>query len=541
MNPIFTAILLLNNMLINHVSEMVKIMFNIMNSTNFKTKFNKFFKSKSNKTESIKHPFYSKERGHYSSNIAYFLLNCDMPQIFTREGLFSVQYEMHRKVKPNVTFVVNFFDKCDGIERPLSDFLDMKHPQSWHMKKPFNNLNRCRYFIPSLINVNGDDGSSYQFSHQFNLANVIFLNILNNRDLGYKIIVKDFLANYFELPELSKQNFDSFSELVDVLSSMDNEQSKAMLDFIRKYKDILFFEDNNCQIFKVQYKDNTSALIELNNIVMNQQCDVDEDNPNSHLSKLFWGDDLMFLYHQEQYTYFFNSDSYDDLFNKFIIQLIEITAKYLNSQTLPFFENSVMYCLYNCDNKNFIDNIAMYSVKKINGNSIHSINRKVDVLSIHYINNELDFHRIRHIIEEYILNKDINRYFLGYSKPVNLLLGNSSSFLMYPLLDQSKTDIYLKQVEYIYQLLLKSYEEYEPYGTYGKKNTNVVVDAKLTESTTTYNVVHQLNDYKTNIEELTSLSKTNIPYKVGNMFCFDLKGYGLMRYFMLDYNCMYPK
>ena len=503
-------------------------MFNIIHPNNFKTKFNKFVKSKSNKTESVNHPFYSKESGWYN-NIAYLLLNCDMNKALTQEGLFSVQYEMHRKVKPNVTFVVNFFDKCDEISNPLSDFLDMKNLRSWYMKTPFNNLNRCRYLIPSLVNVDRQVSSQYKFSNQFNLANVIFLNILNNRDLGYKIIVKDFLANYFKLPELSKQNFDNFSELLDVLSSIDNEQSKVMLDFIRKYKDILFFEDDNCQLFKVQYKDSTSALIELNNIVINQQCymnDEEKNNPNSYPNKLFWGYDLMFLYHQERYSYFFNSDSYDDLFNQFIIQLIEVTAKYLNSQTLPFFENSVMYCLYNCDNKNFIDNIAMYPVKKINGNSIQANNRNVDVLSVHYINDEQDCYRIKHIVEDYILNKDINSYFVGYPSPVNSLLGSSSSFLMYPLLDKSKTDIYLKQVEYIYQLLLVPY-----------KNKNTSKAGNLTESRLTYRVVHQINDYKTNIEELTSLSNTNIPYEVGNMFCFDLSGYGLMRYFMFEYDC----
>ena len=205
-------------------------MFNIIHPNNFKTKFNKFVKSKSNKTESVNHPFYSKESGWYN-NIAYLLLNCDMNKALTQEGLFSVQYEMHRKVKPNVTFVVNFFDKCDEISNPLSDFLDMKNLRSWYMKTPFNNLNRCRYLIPSLVNVDRQVSSQYKFSNQFNLANVIFLNILNNRDLGYKIIVKDFLANYFKLPELSKQNFDNFSELLDVLSSIDNEQSKVMLDF----------------------------------------------------------------------------------------------------------------------------------------------------------------------------------------------------------------------------------------------------------------------------------------------------------------------
>lgn len=491
-------------------------MFHIIKSNNFKNKFNKFVKSKSNKTESIKHPFYSKESGHYS-NIAYFLLNCDMNKAFTREGLFSVQYEMHRKVKPNVTFVINFFDKSWEISNPLSDFLDMKDPLARHRKTPFNNLNRCRYFIPNLIN--NELNSGYKFSNDFNLANIIFLNILNNRDLGYKVIVKNFLANYFKLPELSKKNFDSFSELVDVLSSMDNEQSNMMLDFIQQYKDMLFFEDENCQMFKVINKDSTSALIELNNIVMEQQCYIDDEeknNPNSYPNKLFWGDDLMFLYHQEQYTYFFNNDSHDDLFNQFIIQLIEVTAKYLNSQTLPFFKNSLMYCLYNCDSRNFIENLVSYPTK--------AINRNVDVLSIHYINDDPNYHRIKHITEEHILDKDINNYIAGYPKKVNSFLGSTSSFLMCPLLDKSKEDIYLKQVEYIYQLLL------EPY-----KNENT----SKTEAITNYHILHQINDYKTNTEKLTSLSNTNMPYKVGNMFCFDLSGYGLMRYFMFDYNCTY--
>lgn len=506
-------------------------MFHIISTAILRFNLNKAVKSlsNSNKTESIKHPFYSKESGHYS-NIAYLLLNCDMNKALTREGLFSVQYEMHQKVKSNVTFVIDFFDKSDEISNSLSDFLDMNDPLARHRKTPFNNLNRCRYFIPSLINTDkrsrsqsnsNEINSKYKFSNKFNLANVIFLNILNNRDLGYKVIVKDFLANYFKLPELSKKNFDSFSELVDVLSSMDNEQSNVMLDFIYQYKDILFFEDEHCQMFKVINKDSTSALIELNNIVMEQQCymnDEEKNNPNSYLNKLFWGDDLMFLYHQEQYTYFFNNDSHDELFNQFIIQLIEVTAKYLNSQTLPFFKNSVMYCLYNCDNKNFIENLVSYPTK--------AINRNVDILSIHYINDNPNYHRIKHIIEEHILDKDINNYIVGYPKKVNSFLGSTSSFFMYPLLDKSKENIYLKQVEYIYQLLL------EPY-----KNENKSED----ETITTYHVLHQINDYKTNVEKINSLLNTNIPYELGSIFCFDLCGYGLMRYLMLEYDCMNQK
>ena len=507
-------------------------MFHIISTAILRSNLNKAVKilSNSNKTESIKHPFYSKESGHYS-NIAYLLLNCDMNKALTREGLFSVQYEMHQKVKSNVTFVIDFFDKSDEISNSLSDFLDMKDPLARHRKTPFNNLNRCRYFIPSLINTDkrsrsqsnsNEINNKYKFSNKFNLANVIFLNILNNRDLGYKVIVKDFLANYFKLPELSKKNFDSFSELVDVLSSMDNEQSNMMLDFIQQYKDMLFFEDKHCQMFKVINKDSTSALIELNNIVMEQKCymnDEEKNNPNSYLNKLFWGDDLMFLYHQEQYTYFFNNDSHDELFNQFIIQLIEVTAKYLNSQTLPFFKNSVMYCLYNCDNKNFIENLVSYPTKK-------AINRNVDVLSIHYINDNPNYHRIKHIIEEHILDKDINNYIVGYPKKVNSFLGSTSSFFMYPLLDKSKENIYLKQVEYIYQLLL------EPY-----KNENKSED----ETITTYHVLHQINDYKTNVEKINSLLNTNIPYELGSIFCFDLCGYGLMRYLMLEYDCMNQK
>ena len=502
-------------------------MFHVISTTILKTNLNKVAKSlsNSNKTESTNHPFYGKESGWYN-NIAYLLLNCDMNKAFTREGMFSVQYEMHQKVKPNVTFVINFFDKNDKISNPLSDFLNMKEPLARHMKTPFNNLNRCRYFIPSLIDTDkqsqshsDETNSKYKFSNKFNLANVIFLNILNNRDLGYKVIVKDFLANYFKLPELSKYNFDSFNELVDVLLSMDNEQSNVMLNFIQQYKDMLFFEDENCQIFKVKNRGSTSALIELNNIVMEQQCymgDEEKNNPNSYPNKLFWGDDLMFLYHQERYSYFFNSDSHNDLFNQFIIQLIEVTAKYLNSQTLPFFKNSVMYCLYNCDSRNFIENLVSYPTK--------AINRNVDVLSIHYINDDPNYHRIKHIIEEHILDKDLNNYIAGYPKKVNSFLVSTSSFLMYPLLDKSRENIYLKQVEYIYQLLL------EPY-----KNENT----SKAEAVKNYHVLHQINDYKTNTEKLTSLSNTNIPYKVGNMFCFDLSGYGLMRYMMFEYNCNY--
>ena len=54
---------------------------------------------------------------------------------------------------------------------------------------------------------------------------------------------------------------------------------------------------------------------------------------------------------------------------------------------------------------------------------------------------------------------------------------------LYPLLDKSKENIYLKQMEYIYQLLLNPYN---------KENSNKA------ESVITYHILHQINNYKTN-------------------------------------------
>ena len=100
---------------------------------------------------------------------------------------------------------------------------------------------------------------------------------------------------------------------------MENNNANTMLEFINKYKDILFFEKDNCKIFSVENLNNNYAEIKLNDIQMVQTT---ED-----MSNIFWGNDLMSLYYQDNYSYFFNSDSNDTTFNSFIQELIKITAK----------------------------------------------------------------------------------------------------------------------------------------------------------------------------------------------------------------------
>lgn len=456
------------------------------------------------KVESVQHPFLGKTP-HGRNNVAYYLLNSDLGLIYQQAGLFSVQHEMYEKIKPNVTFIIKFFDSNNSyaVNKKVTDLLDIKNKRSMYGKMPFpfNKSGRCRYFIPSMINP--EERQNYTLHEDFNLSNMLFLNIINNQDLGYHLIIKKFLLEFFNLTELKNQEFNNFNELHEILSKIENSNANKMLEFINKYKDILFFEEDNCKMFSVDNLVHNYAEVKLNDISMTQSTD--------DMSNVFWGNDLMSLYYQENYSYFFNSDSHDTTFNSFIQELIKITAKYINNRQLPRYENNVLYCLYNCDNKHFIQSLLL--------NEQGWVNRYIDILSIHYIDNNPDMKSIKNIIHEHILPRNTERLITTDSnnqkhetERLNLFLGVTTSFIMYPFLNTSFLNEYVKQIEYIYNELL-SFQD------------------------TQYHIQYMLNDFKTETLTYQHLIENQSNLTIGTMSCFDLDGQGLMQYKMNYYSC----
>ena len=47
---------------------------------------------------------------------------------------------------------------------------------------------------------------------------MLFLNILNNKELEYKKIVKQHLSKFFEISELNNKEFNNYKELLNVLN-----------------------------------------------------------------------------------------------------------------------------------------------------------------------------------------------------------------------------------------------------------------------------------------------------------------------------------
>ena len=456
------------------------------------------------KVESVQHPFFGKTP-YGRNNVAYYLLNGDMCLSDQQTGLFSVQHEMYEKTKPNVTFVIKFFDSDNSydVNKKVTDLLDIKNKRSMYgrIPFPFNKSGRCRYLIPTMINP--EERQNYTLHKNFNLYNMLFLNILNNQDLGYHLIIKQFILDFFNLTELKNQEFNNFNELHEILSKMRNSNADKMLEFINKYEDILFFEKDNCNIFSVENLNNNYAEIKLNDIQMVQTT---ED-----MSNIFWGNDLMSLYYQDNYSYFFNSDSNEPTFNSFIQELIKITAQYINNRQLPRYENNVLYCLYNCDNKHFIQSLLL--------NEQGWVNRNIDILSINYIDNNPDMKSIKNIIHEHILPRNTECLITTDSnnqkhetERLNLFLGVTTSFIMYPFLNTSFLNEYVKQIEYIYNELL-SFKD------------------------TQYHIQYMLNDFKTETLTYQHLIENQSNLTIGIMSCFDLGGQGLMQYKMNYYDC----
>ena len=450
------------------------------------------------KVESVQHPFVGKNP-YGRNNVAYYLLNVNQGLNDQQTGLFSVQYEMYQKIKPNVAFIIKFFDNEESNQN-IPDLLDIKNNYVCGVRPfPFNKSGRCRYFIPSMINPK--ERQNYSLSKNFNLSNMLFLNILNNQDLGYHLTIKQFILDFFNLNEVKNPEFNNFNELQGLLSKIENNNAKKILEFINKYKDILFFEKDNCKIFSVEKLYDNYTEIKINDIQMAQTT---ED-----MSNIFWGNDLMSLYYEDNYSYFFNSDSNDALFNSFIQELIRITAQYINNRKLPRYENNVLYCLYNCDNKHFIQSLLL--------NGKGWVNRYVDILSIHYIDNNPNMENLKNIIHEHILPRNTERIIttdLNNQKQeterLNIFLGVTTSFIMYPLINITILNDYVKQIEYIYNELL-SFQ-------YDK-----------------YHIQYILNDFKTETLTYQHLIENQSNLTIGTMSCFDLGGYGLMQYKMNYY------
>lgn len=464
------------------------------------------------KVESVKSPFVGKIP-YGRNNVAYYLLNTDTGRYMHQTGLISVQYEMYQKIKPNVTFVIKFFN-TEQNDKDVKDLLDMHNTDPYYYGKrpyPFNQSDRCRYLISSMVNP--EERKNYVLHKKFNLSNMLFFNILNNPDLGYHLIVKQFILDFFNLTELNNQEFNNFNELHEILSKIntcetnDNSNANKLLDFINKYKDVLFFEKDNCTIFSVEQLENNYAEIKLNDVLMTQ---ITED-----MSRIFWGTDVMSLYYDDNYTYFFNNDSGDELFNSFIQELIKITAQYLNNRQLPRYENNVLYCLYNCNNKNFIQSLLL--------DEKGWINRHIDILSIHYIDNNPDMSHLKNIIHEHILPRNTERKITTdvsgqkqTTERLNLFLGSTTSFIMYPLLNINLLNDYVKQIEYIYNELLYGIHKHDK-----------------------YYIQYMLNDFKTENLCYQNLIENQPNLTLGTMSCFDLSGFGLIQYKMNHYKDLY--
>lgn len=462
------------------------------------------------KLESVQHPFLGKIPDG-RNNVAYYLLNVELGEkrinafYDQHVQLFSVQYEMYQKIKPNVTFVINFFNK-EGFY----DLLNIENEACVcgnddnicaNTLFPFNKSDRCRYLIPSIVHQ--EKREKYRLSKNFNFAHMLFLNILNNQDLGYGLVVKNFILDFFNLKELKNKEFNNFDELHKLLSKMEKENATIMLEFINKYKDILFFEKENCKIFSVKDLCKKNADINVNGITIEQNTKSSIDIKHSNI---FWGNDLMSLYYQNDYSYFFNSDSNDALFNSFIQELIRITAQYINNRQLPHYENNVLYCLYNCDNKHFIQSLLL--------NEESWISRNIDILSIHYIDNNPDMTSIKNIIHEHILPRNTERIITTDSnnqthtiERLNMCIGVVNSLIMYPLLNMTFLNEYVKQIQYIYNEL-SSYKHDK------------------------YHIQYILNDFKSETLTYQHLIENQSNLTIGTMLCFDLGGKGLMQYKM---------
>lgn len=461
------------------------------------------------KVEPVQHPFVAKNP-YGRNNVAYYLLNVELGErridaFYDQHAqLFSVQYDMYQKLKPNVTFVINFFNK-EGFK----DLLDIENEACvcgddenilGRTLFPFNKSDRCRYLIPSIVHQ--EKREKYRLSKNFNFAHMLFLNILNNQDLGYSAVIKNFLLDFFNLKELKNKEFNNFNELHKILSQMEKENATIMLEFINKYKDILFFEKENCKIFSVKYLSEKNADINVNGVTIEQNTKSSSD---INYSNLFWGNDFMSLYYQDDYSYFFNSDSNDVLFNSFIQELIRITAQYINTRQLPRYENNVLYCLYNCDNKHFIQSLLL--------DEESWVNKHVDILSIHYIDNKPNMDNLKNIMHEHILPRNIERIITTENNQkhtkerLNIFLGVTNSFIMYPLLNMTFLNDYVKQIEYIYNELSSC--QYEK-----------------------YHIQYILNDFKSETLTYQHLLENQSNLTIGTMLCFDLGGKGLMQYKM---------
>lgn len=141
---------------------------------------------------------------------------------------------------------------------------------------------------------------------------MLFLNILNNKELEYKKIVKQHLSKFFEIHELNTKEFNNYKELVNILTELTiqnnvseetKENIQKCLDFVQLYKDILFFDINTFDLFSIVELKKSYVEFDLDGLTFIQQTQYDPDDPQDiESSKILWGNDLLSLYEENNYT-----------------------------------------------------------------------------------------------------------------------------------------------------------------------------------------------------------------------------------------------
>ena len=125
---------------------------------------------------------------------------------------------------------------------------------------------------------------------------------------------------------------------------------------------------------------------------------------------------------------------------------------------------------------------------------------------------------LKNIVHEHILHRNTERIITKENNQkqtterLNIFLDVTNSFIMYPLLNMTFLNDYVKQIEYIYNEL-SSYQ-------YDK-----------------YHIQYMLNDFKSETLTYQHLIKNQVNLTIDTMSCFDLGGQGLIQYKMNYYDC----
>lgn len=464
----------------------------------------------SNQTD-LPHNFLGKRFN--KNNIVYFLANMDNSYTYQNEALYGAQHELYTTVNSSLTFVIDMSEKQQNnfLNKPL-----LLNNIQYFKLSPFTKFNRFRHLLPDLAIK--EKRKLIKFHNQFNLTNVLFLNILNNKELEYKKIVKQHLSKFFEISELNTKEFNNYKELSNVLTELKiqnnvseetKENIQKCLDFVQLYKDILFFDINTFDLFSIVELKKSYVEFELDDLTFIQQTQYEPQDIES--SKILWGNDLLSLYEENNYTYLFNYDnvdSKDDVFQSFITQLIKITAEYLNSKQ---YNKNVLYCLYNCNDRHYIKSLIKNTENNV-------INKHIDVLSVHYIDNNPSMSLLDEFLDEHLLNHNdiINESSSEYPRQkqldekskLNYYLNISNGMLLLPCLDIKEDNLkqLIEQTKHIYDKIIDKSKQYK-----------------------VYHLTNENSSYEKNLDEDLS------SYQVGMTFCFNLLDNNLSQYKMKYY------